>query len=54
MTIEQKRDLTRCAEQAAAHGKLATAEWYRAWANAGRPIGDKPDERGRQYAGTAE
>lgn len=43
-----RADLLRCADQAQAHGKLSTAEWYRAYAHHGRPIGDKPDETGRQ------
>jgi hypothetical protein len=54
LTDEARRELFRCADQARACGKLSTAEWYKHWATYGQPNGPKPNERGRQYAGTAE
>lgn len=54
LTAVEIESLLISAAQADANGKRETARWYRCWAATGRKIGSKPDETGKQYAGTAE
>lgn len=44
LTDAERNSLLLSAAQADAHGKIATAQWYRYWAHHGEPLGDKPDE----------
>jgi hypothetical protein len=43
MTTERKQQLLLSADQADAHGHVERARWYRVWAEAGAPVGEKPE-----------